>query len=116
MHFHDSVQFYTAPDAAPTFTASFAVDSSTVALQWAAPPLENQNGIIQEYWINITNSLTGTVEMIETGTTAIITSLIPSFTYHCSVAAYTVGLGPYNSPAVITMPESGTSKHGLHLC
>ena len=106
---------YTAPDAAPTFTASFAVDSSTVALQWTAPALEYQNGIIQEYHINITNSITGTVKITETGTTAIITSLIPSFTYHFSVAAYTIDLGPYNLPVVITMPENGMCNSLCHI-
>ena len=104
----------TVPTAAPSFTSAFAVDSSTVALQWTSPAFQYQNGIIREYWIRITNSITGTVEQTATGTTAIITSLVPSFTYYFSVAAFTVAVGPYNSPVVITMPESGMYKHCYH--
>ena len=104
----------TVPTAAPNFVSNITVDSSTVALQWVAPAVQYHNGIIREYWINVTNSIIETMEVIETGTTAIITSLIPSFTYHFSVAAYTVGVGPYNSPVVITMPESGMCKGRHH--
>ena len=97
----------TAPTAAPPFTSVSAVDPATVLLQWIAPDVEYQNGIIREYWISITNTFTGTMEITQTGTTAIIGSLVPSFTYQFSVAAYTVDVGPYNSPVAITMPESG---------
>ena len=37
-----------------------------------------------------------------------VTSLHPYYTYNCTVAAETsVGIGPFSSPVVIRLPESG---------
>ena len=89
-------------------TASFAVDSSTVALQWTPPPAADHNGIIRRYLINATAIQTGKYTLTETtGTTGIIVSLIPSFTYIFSVSAYTVSAGPYSPGITITLPEDG---------
>ena len=89
-------------------TTSYAVDSSTVALQWNPPPVEDHNGIIRKYLVNATAVETGKYTLTEiTGTTGIIVSLVPSFTYMFSVSAYTVSAGPYSPVITITLPEDG---------
>lgn len=40
-----------------------------------------------------------------TGTTAVIASLIPSYEYKISVAAYTVAIGPFTAFVNVTLPE-----------
>ena len=104
-----------APSSAPMILTSYAVDSSTAILQWAAPPPEDHNGVIQDYVINITALNTGAYrEMTFIGTTVVIVSLIPSFTYHFSVSARTVGIGPYSDPVTITMPQDGKTLTANH--
>ena len=79
-----------------------------MAIQWTAPPSEDQNGVIRKYLINVTAIDTGKKDTyIFTGTTAIIASLIPSFTYEFTLSAYTVASGPYSNVTTITLPEDG---------
>ena len=73
------------------------MSSSRIRLTWAAPIPEEQNGIIQAYHISITELETGEVLRFQTNGTATImniNSLHPFYTYNCTVAAYTIGLGP----------------------
>ena len=100
--------FYSAPNSPPVIITYYAISSSTVAFQWDPPPSQDHNGIIREYIVKI--SIVGSNEtqtQIFTGTTAIIGSLIPSFTYQFTVAAYTIATGPYSTSINITLPEDG---------
>ena len=85
-----------------------AVSSSSIRLTWAAPIPEEQNGIIQAYHITVTELETGGVLIFQTDETAtlmIINSLHPFYTYNCTVAAYTIGLGPSTYAEVQTFSE-----------
>ena len=105
---HQCLILFVAPSSAPVITASYAVNSRIVALHWNPPPVGDHNGIIRKYLINVTAVQTGNFLQTQTpGTLGIISSLIPSFTYKFSVAAYTVSAGPYSSVVTITMPEDG---------
>ena len=95
-------------------TVAYTVDSSTAVLQWTPPIPQDHNGVIREYRINVTALNTFNFhEVIVTGTTAVIVSLFPSFTYHLSVSAHTVATGPYSPPVTITMPQDGESVTAL---
>ena len=107
MKHHDEF-YHPAPSSAPSFTASFSVDASTVALQWSPPPPDTHNGIVRKYIVNATAVQTGVSTLTNiTGTTGIIVSLIPSFTYTFSVSAFTVSAGPYSAEVTISLPEDG---------
>ena len=99
---------YLAPSSYPVITRGYSIDPSTVAIQWDPPSPDYHNGIIRQYWVNIY-----TVETREnrtevfTDTVATIAFLIPSFSYHFSVTAFTVAAGPYSTIISITMPEDG---------
>ena len=58
--------------------------------------------------MNVTELQTGTTFQRSVSTTSIaVTSLQPSYTYHLTVSAYTVGEGPYSLPLNVTLPEDG---------
>jgi receptor-type tyrosine-protein phosphatase Q len=100
-----------APTSPPTITTHFIIDSSSVAIQWTPPPSDDHNGIIRKYTVYITsvgsNSVTTSRDF--TGTSAIIGSLIPSYTYRFTVAAYTVATGPSSPSIMLTLPEDSPS-------
>ena len=90
-----------------------SVGSTSFVLSWSPPPTSQQNGIIREYTVNITEIQTGiSIILNSTSTSVSVLSLHPYYTYECRVSAYTVGSGPYSEVFTITTPEDGMS----HLC
>ena len=107
--------FHTVPTSAPTNPIGTATDARTIRLSWGEPPSNQQNGIIREYRVNITEVATGRVFQRVSATTFIeITSLHPFYVYEWTVSAFTVGEGPYSSISTVTTPEDG--KLTLVLC
>ena len=97
-----------APSSPPVITSGYSIDASTVAIQWDPPSPDYHNGIIRQYWVNVYTVETGMNRTeVFTGRVAIIGFLIPSFSYHFSVTAFTVAAGPYSTVFSITMPEDG---------
>ena len=82
--------------------------SREVELVWAPPPMDQQNGIIRRYIINVTSVDDG-VELIAYSqtTSTLVQNLHPFTTYFCSVSAETVAPGPFSPPIVIQTPEDG---------
>ena len=84
--------------------------STSMTMTWTPPAIENQNGIITGYVINITamNRLE-TFQLLVASNTLYIDSLVPFTTYVCIIAAHTsVGLGPYSTAVFVTTDEDGT--------
>ena len=97
-----------APNSPPIVTTYFVIDSRSIAIQWTPPAFTDHNGIIRKYVVRL--QVSGTTETITyntTGTTAIIGSLIPSYSYKISMAAYTIAIGPFTSLMNLTLPEDG---------
>ncbi len=70
--------------------------------------MEEQNGIITEYRINVTELETGNVLVrFSTTTSVTVTALHPYYTYVCIVSAHTVATGPYTDTFAIRTPEDG---------
>ena len=82
--------------------------SRQVELVWAPPPMDQQNGIIRRYIINVTSVDDG-VELIAYSqtTSTLVQNLHPFTKYFCSVSAETVAPGPFSPPIVIQTPEDG---------
>ena len=77
-------------------------------LSWDPPHREIVNGIIQRYTIIIIEHETASNTTIVTINTSLnLTSLHPYYVYGITVAAETIAIGPFSSPIVIQMPESG---------
>ena len=85
-----------------------SVSSTSIRLTWRVLRPEEKNGIIRSYRISVTELETGSVLNFiadETATQQIVNSLHPFYNYRCTVAAFTVGLGPSATTDVQTLPE-----------
>ncbi len=79
----------------------------TLLISWDPPLLENRNGPIIGFTVNITDSI-GHIQVHTTNTTLQQRSLYPYTTYRVFIAAITeVGAGPYSVAREIEMPEDG---------
>ena len=82
--------------------------STALNLSWQPPASEGTNGIIQRYIINITEVDTGSHLQLETTNLFVVANnLHPYYQYKCTVAAETVGLGPFSTAVSIILPEDG---------
>ena len=112
--------FFSAPSAPPEELFFPSVSSTSFVLSWSPPPTSQQNGIIREYTVNITELQTGTnIILNSTSTSVSVLSLHPYYTYECVVNAYTVGSGPYSEVFTIATSEDGMLHFLLfltHLC
>ena len=98
----------TAPASAPTNISASEITSSSFTLSWSEIPMEDQNGIIREYVINITEVNTGmTVQKVSTMNSLALENLHPYYTYMVIVAAYTIENGPYSNSFFFTTAEDG---------
>ena len=102
----------TAPDGAPENVTGSATSSTSIRLTWDTPARNLQNGYIVEYRVIVTETNTG---MASTSTVTdrslTLTSLHPYYIYSCSVAAVTVGIGPYSVAINVTTDEDGETLH-----
>ena len=104
------ISFCAAPYAPPL---NVRVDHSSISsngftLQWNPPELQYQNGVVDYYLITVVEVETGAVtNYTSLSTIYYISSLHPAYTYQCTVAAYTVGLGPFSTYIVVTTAEHG---------
>ena len=70
--------------------------------------MEDHNGIIREYRVNITQSDSQCLTQETTNQTQIvIDNLKPYTVYHCYVVAVTVGEGPYTDAISVITDEAG---------
>ena len=71
--------------------------------------VDDRNGIIVRYIINVTVVETGQMfQLVSTTTTLTINTLSPYRTYVCIIAAVTsVGIGPFSTQINFTSPEDG---------
>ena len=93
------------------------VTSSTqILLTWQSPPIEVQNGRVRSYNISIFEVQTNTSytyvgEVAEDPMQLLVEHLHPYYDYVCSVAAVTIGPGPYTSPLRVRTFEDGEYSH-----
>lgn len=100
-----------APGGPPQSVSAQPLNSTTLNLAWEPPLPQVQNGVIQQYIIKIIEVDTRMVTNLSTEATSVnVTSLHPYYTYSCAIAAETSGVGPFSSPVVIQLPESGKSS------
>ena len=100
------------PTAAPQEFEVVAVSSNSIRLTWIPPPEEDQNGVIRSYHINVTELPTGNIHEItntDNDLNEIVSSLHPFYTYNCTIAAFTIGLGPVSFAQVRTDPTGNTT-------
>ena len=96
------------PDAPPQNLNGSTVNSTSLFLSWELPPSEQQNGIIRQYLVNVSELETGSgIELSTTDTNIIVSDLHPFYHYECNVSAVTIGAGPYTLPITIQTLQAG---------
>ena len=85
-----------------------ATYSRTVELVWTPPPMQQQNGIIRRYIVNLTSTSDGRqLIRYSQATTTLVHNLHPFTNYTCSVSAETVAPGPFSPAVLVQTPEDG---------
>ena len=85
-----------------------AINSRVVNITWTPPPNDQRNGIIQYYQIKVLISETSEYFNIQTANLSLtLTDLHPDYTYTVSIAAVTIGTGPFSMIQSVTTPEDG---------
>ena len=100
--------FFTVPSGPPQGLTAAPTNARTLVLTWRPPGEEERNGMIRGYTINVTGVLSGQTRQFETEDTRLtVESLHPYYSYNCSVAARTIGLGPFTNNVIAEMLEAG---------
>ena len=98
------------PSNTPQNITILLLNATSAEIHWDPPPFEEQNGIIQFYTLFVTEVDTSRViEQLRTENgSARLQRFRPFRVYQLVIAANTiVGLGPFSSPTLFQMPESG---------
>ena len=88
-------------------------------LSWNPPRLDEQNGAIIYYIVNITATYPRREESFQQNCTMIpcnITQLYPYHTYQFIVSAFTIGPGPYSEIRTVTTLEAGKLYTNPYTC
>ena len=92
------------------------MNSTTIQLHWEPPPLVDRNEMIRSYIVNISVAETGSSFQLTSETTTLnVSNLHPFYTYTLTVAAVTIGPGPYGLVLTVQMPEDGTDSSLISL-
>lgn len=98
----------TVPTGVPQNVQVVSVSSTSIRISWEPPQSDQQNGVIYSYHLSITEVETGAVlsfKTVPTDNLFVVNSLHPFYLYNCSIAAFTIGLGPRQYVSVRTLPE-----------
>ena len=102
--------FYAVPTASPDSIQSMIVNSTAVIITWLPPVVDDQNGIITAYIVNVSLEDNDTVPLQYTTSSlsVMLVEVYPFSTYVVFVAAETsVGRGPFSRSLRISTPEDG---------
>ena len=98
----------TAPDTSPLDFEASIVSSRSLHLSWTAPNVEDRNGVIRGYEVNLREiDSAQTLQYTTTNLFITIGGLHPAYTYWCTVSAFTVETGPFSNASIVTLPEDG---------
>lgn len=102
------MSLFIAPDSPPQHPNAIALSSTSIHITWDPPLLQDHNGVIREYRINVTEATTGIItEHVINQTQLVVTGLKPFHVYYCSIVAVTVDEGPYTVSVSVLTQEDG---------
>ena len=98
----------TAPDGPPAQVSGTAINSTSITVTWHPPAVINQNGDIVEYIVKVIETETGLIyKWNVTDTFLTVSMLHPYYLYAISVAAVTIGNGPFSEEVNVITDEAG---------
>ena len=99
---------FIAPDSPPQHPNAIALSPTSIHITWDPPLLQDHNGIIREYRVNVTEAATSTItEHVINQTQLVVTDLKPFHVYYCSIVAVTVDEGPHTVSVSVLTQEAG---------
>ena len=100
---------FIVPNGYPQNFMGTTPTSRTAVLTWDPPPDEEQNGVVINYVINVTEAKSGVnFQLSSTNTSLFVNTLQPFTTYNFLIAAATsVGVGPFSRLFTLQTPEDG---------
>lgn len=100
---------FVVPSGYPQNFEANATTSRSAVLKWDPPAADEQNGLITEYVLNVTEADSGETFQLFLPTTMLLTDVLQPFTtYYFIIAASTVvGRGPFSTVVTLQMPEDG---------
>lgn len=110
------------PSGFPQMFTDRVESSQSISFNWIAPTVEEQNGVIISYTVNVLDAASGqnigptTVPSSQTSIT--VAALLPFTTYLCSIAASTsLGMGPFSTSLMVTtLQDSKMSNLSIQFC
>lgn len=104
-----------APSAAPTSISINGIKSTSFNISWDLPPVDQINGVIQLYAVQVQVSDTSETLNYESFTTSLLlTDLHPYYTYTVFIAAVTVATGPFSAGNTVQTKADG--MFSISLC
>ena len=106
----------TVPTAPPASVNATSINPYVISLQWQPPPAVHQNGIIQYYIVDVSETNTGrfwTFYSVEPS--LLVSALHPYYIYECNIATITIGTGPSASVTIQTS-EAGKLLLNINFC
>ena len=93
----------------------FAIDSQSISLSWHSPPVDTLHGILRYYQIDVIEEQTKTSFSFNSTNNqlTVISLLHPYYKYVISVAASTVGTGPFSENITIETHQDGNNYTSL---
>ena len=106
---------FSAPTGPPLNPNGVTLSITLLTLSWSPPEPIHINGIIDHYVVNVLEVYSNQVFVLITKDTSIqVGPLHPFYLYECTVAAYTVGLGPFSSPVSVQAGETRKTSITQH--
>ena len=102
-----SYSYHTEPSDAPQSVAVRVLNHTSVLISWQPPLPEHRNGIIMGYAVRMIglNSADNIEFPLTNDTEIVVEDLQPFYAYRFSVAAFTIGLGPFSTAITQKLPE-----------
>lgn len=111
-----------APYTPPSNLSFSILNSTVIELTWLPPSIEDRNGIISYYWIQVYEANTSAVsfsllrEVKEDSFPVFIQDLHPFYFYQLRMSAVTVEPGPFTDLISWKLPEDGNLYHLRYAC
>ena len=98
---------FLAPTGPPLNPYGVTLSTTLISLRWSPPEPIHINGIIDHYVVMVLEVYSNQTFVLVTKDTSIhVGPLHPYYLYECTVAAYTVDLGPFSSPVSVQAGET----------
>ena len=96
---------FAVPTISPANLAVSVVSATALYLSWSS--VFTPVGDVRDYTVRLLELDTGLVIDFRSTNTFITVPVHPAYSYNCSVAAVTVGRGPFSAVVSVSTPEDG---------